>query len=134
MCFLMHLGHCLLYQLRYSVAWTQFFSKLHYSVNSNVHIRSFSGLYFPAFGLNTYQKNPECGKFPGSVAIYIYIKDILILRWNTAVKAKSNILFQESFLRQHQGWQENSMINKFWILPCRYYLNWSQLELEFTMT
>ena len=97
------LGHCLLYQLRYSVAWIQFFSKLHYSVNSNVHFRSFSGLYFPGFGLNMYQKNSECGYFSRSVAIYIYLKDILIVRGNSAVKTKSNILFQESFLRQHNS-------------------------------
>ena len=29
----------------------------------SVGIRSFSGPYFPAFGLNTNQKNSECGHF-----------------------------------------------------------------------
>ena len=32
-----------------------------------VHIRSFSGPYFPAFGLNTEKKNSEYGHFSRSV-------------------------------------------------------------------
>ena len=36
------------------------------SLRESVSIRSFSGPYFPAFGLNTDQKNSEYGHFPRS--------------------------------------------------------------------
>ena len=40
----------------------------------SVRIRSYSGSYFPAFGLNTGQNNSECGHFSRSAKLYQYLR------------------------------------------------------------
>ena len=54
----------------YGSSWVLliFYWKYHYCVEST-RIWSFSGLYFPAFGLNTDQKNSEYGHFSCSAVI-----------------------------------------------------------------
>ena len=62
------------YQKNYFFQWSQrywrkiFVRKRLHCVKS-VRIRSFYGPYFPAFGLNTDQKNSKSGYFPRSVKV-----------------------------------------------------------------
>ena len=49
----------------YKITPNKYYSLCH--CVKSVHIWSFFGSYFPAFGLNTVQKNSECGHFSRSV-------------------------------------------------------------------
>ena len=64
-----------------------------YGVKS-VRIRSYSGPYFFAFGLNTDQNNSEYGHFSRSV---IYLKSWFFDRWYDYSSIENKILAKKSF-------------------------------------
>ena len=60
--------------------WTVFIAEYH--CVKSVRIRSFSGLYFPTFGLNTDQKNFEYGHFSRSALPTVkWEKTNMTIRW-----------------------------------------------------
>ena len=52
----------------------------------SVHTRSFSGPYFPTFGLNTDQKNLERGHFLRSVSFSFFV--LFVIRFDQSLLVK----------------------------------------------